>query len=223
MITFVLGTRCVVQGSSGSGKSELIKKILLTSEIFEARPKNIFYYCPSILSISENLRKLVIHKNQLPSHDDIEWIENLVEPAVMVFDDFQEIFASEIISFLSRVGRHFKVYIFLITQNLFPKQKFAVEIMQNMSDVIIFNSPRGFNSVKILSCQCCFFGEKSSLSNAYIKACSSPFSYLYICLRPGERDFLRFQTDILNPYYKTIILPESLINSTVEAENFIKF
>ena len=121
--------RVYVAGSSGSGKTSFVRK-LLESNIFEF--ERIYYFHPDFYEEApvdwhNSLNKQVVYQNGLPC---IEKLREMPKNSVIVLDDiFDKVENSKDMDYLFRVlSGKYHLHVFVLTQRYFSNGKFCVNI-----------------------------------------------------------------------------------------------
>ncbi len=231
MFSIGLGDRILMAGVSGSGKTHMIVQLLQSEpSIFQYPPTDIHFYAPSASSIPPKIAEMsnLTFFPHLPTQENVKFYEKCSTTSLdgsneaekspkiaVIIDDFSaSLYNSPECSHLCRVGRHYNIYLFICTQNLFSRGKYTQDINQNFSGYFLFYSPRMLHSLSILSNHLRCFNDSRALSKSYIKFVDKPYSYIFVSLAVNCGEIERFQTDIFNsPFYKTIIIPQSIFDS----------
>lgn len=199
--------RLIIYGNSNTGKTFLLKKIILNQKRFiGANTLDKIYYCTKhTTSVDDELREHVTVIIGLPS-DEI--IENQARKRILIcLDDLSsESFSSKNISSLFTDGRHSNVSIILLLQNFFTLGKFSRSCHLSCSHIIILKCLRDLNVISTLSRQMSP-QNPSFLTNLYNKYINKePYKHLLISLQVADNDLLRFRSDILNQEYCEIFM-----------------
>jgi len=92
-------------------------------------------------------------------------------------------------------SHHRNVSVVYLTQNLFPKNKFARTMSLNAHYMVLFKNPRDATQFANLARQ--IYPKRSQFAvEAYKDATREPYSYLLVDLRPEQDDDLRLRTTI---------------------------
>ena len=96
---------------------------------------------------------------------------------VVIIDDlYDEAAQSKELLYLVIAGRHKKVHLMVLRHNLILEQcKHSKTIDLNVTQMILFNSPRDSEQIGILGRQ---LGKRSTLLKAYKRATQKPFGHL---------------------------------------------
>ena len=186
-----------VVAPAGSGKTHLVGRMICNQhKIFRpAFDKVIYFY----KHYQEPYKKLLTEcqtKNvDLEFVQGLEWSqlersEALKKRTLIIIDDLYEE-AAQSKEFLDLViaGRHRNVHLMVLRHNLFQQTKHSKTIDLNLTQIILFNSPRDSEQVGILGRQ---LGERSALLEAYKRATHNPFGHLMIDLDVRSNRALRY-------------------------------
>ena len=122
----------------------------------------------------------------------LERSEALKQRTLVVIDDLYDE-AAQTKEFLDLViaGRHKNVHLMVLRHNLYQQSKNAKTIDLNVTQMILFNSPRDLEQIGILGRQ---LGERSTLMKAYKRATQHPFGHLMIDLDVRSSRNLRYSS-----------------------------
>lgn len=187
MFDFKIVTPCRITfaGPSQSGKTYRVFKILEYAEFMLDKPEhaqNVIFFYNKWSKLYENNDHLV--SEWIDKCPTTEMIEEKAAPfkdqggCIVVIDDFGSELTNDIVKFFTVTSHHMNVSGFLITQNLFPDEKYARSCALNTSHTLIFNNKRDRNQVATFGRQT---GNSAVLKQAYEKATKNiPFSYLWV-------------------------------------------
>ena len=187
---------CIIAGASQSGKTVLVSKLLRSLDlVVSPRIKEI------IISYSED--QPIYHelaagdsRVKLVKGSDFE-ITSGDHTLVCVDDQMNSCLNDKKIQDLFTKGVHHRsISVLLITQDLYPQEKFARTIRRNSTYMFVLRSPTFRSQISFLGRQ--IFPEAPKyLLNAYEKATTNVYSYLFINLHPTCPDMLRVSSGIL--------------------------
>jgi len=187
-------------GPAGSGKTRLIGRMIVNQEkIFSPSFDKIIYfykhyqqYYGTILTDCQS------------KHVDIEFIQglewNFLQKAeaqkkriLLVLDDLLDE-AAQSKDFLALVvaGRHRNVHLMVLRHNLFQRTKNSKTIDLNVTQIILFKSPRDSEQIGVLGRQ---LGERHATMEAYKRATQKPFGHLMIDLDVRSSKSLRYSSN----------------------------
>ena len=133
-------------------------------------------------------------------HVDIEFIQglewNFLQKAqaqkkriLLVLDDlFDEAAQSKDFLALVVAGRHRNVHLMVLRHNLFQRTKNSKTNDLNVTQIVLFNSPRDSEQIGVLGRQ---LGERNATTEAYKRAPQKPFGHLMIDLDVRSSKSLR--------------------------------
>jgi hypothetical protein len=208
----------IIQGCSGSGKTEICSKILRHGpDLFDTTPSLILFCYKSWQKIYDSLQKEMSNIRFLPNLPNEEELKDLVrghDHSILVADDMlTEIAHSAFCSDLFlRLCHHLQITTILILQSGNLGTKFGSNLIKNCHYTILLRSPKDQYGVRSLGLQ---LADYKNLSAAYRDATREPFSYLLISSHPKSEDSLRYRTDIFpsDPLGICYIAPEQIGNS----------
>ena len=187
-----------VVGPAGSRKTRLIGRMIVNQEkkFSPSFDKIIYFY---------------IHYRQYygtismcqSKHVDIEFIQslewNFMQKAeaqkriLLVLDDlFDEAAQSKDFLTLVVAGRHRNVHLMVLRHKSFQRTKNSKAIDLNVTQIILFNSPRDSEQIGVLGRQ---LGQRHATQEAYKKATQQPFGHLMIDLDMRSSKSLRYSSN----------------------------
>jgi hypothetical protein len=190
---------CLIAGPSQSGKTSLLFKLLKHNhEIFNPIPDRIVYcYSTSQPFFTEfqNISPPVEFHKGLKNADEFDKSKN----NLLIIDDLMDECESnkEIQSLFTKDSHHHNISVFIVSQNIFPKGKYARTISLNCQYLIIFNNPRDKNQINTLARQ--MFCEKTSFFFEALKDIfdNHKHAYIFFDLRVSTLEKNRIQTGIV--------------------------
>lgn len=109
-----------------------------------------------------------------------------------------------VLDLFTKDSHHRKITVTYMTQDLFPKGKFAKTISRNAQYIIAFKNPRDQLGVRILTQQA-FPQEFKDVLNVYRDATEKPYGYLMFDLHPNSSDHERLKTNLLKAIRQCIV------------------
>jgi len=185
----------VCAGPTGSGKSELMKKIVLNAQLLiEPPPERIVWY------YAEFQAKL---NSELSGHG-VEFREGCPdmsefsgkERVLLVIDDLMAECGKDITNLFVKGSHHRNLSIWFLMQNFFHQAKEIRTITLNAQYIILFKNPRDRQQVKVLARQM-FDRDSAALEEAFSMATAEPHGYLLIDLKQDTPDHLRLRSKII--------------------------
>lgn len=195
-------------GSSGSGKTELVYKLLLhADEVFKPKPKNLIVLYSQYQDIYDKVKSLKNFEKIL-FHEGVDYdFTNISDTLIVVDDQMKEIMQSpKVQDVFTKLSHHKSITIITLVQNLFPTGRFSRDIRLNLHYYIIMKSFALQSQVKHLGLQL-FPQYPKYLQDAYKKGTVEKFSYLVVVLHPRWTDVLRVVTGIFDPH-PVVFLPK---------------
>lgn len=200
---------CVVAGSSGSGKSHLIAKILRNLEIIVPQPRKIVWcyddWQPlySELSSDANLNRILSFVKGTPT-DDLFSLKD--GHTLVISDDLQ---GESSVAFLNKIftkkSHHTNTSFILCVQNIFLKNIRTATL--NAHYLFITKNPRDKNQITVLGSQILGRGKGSFLVDAYEDATKEPYSYISINLRQDADERGRIRGNVFPGEEQTVYVP----------------
>ena len=105
----------------------------------------------------------------------VERSEALKQRTLVIENLYDEAAQSKELLYLVIAGRHKKVHLMVLRHNLFQQCKHSKTINLNVTQMILFNSPRDLEQIGNLGRQ---LGERSTLLKAYERAMQEPIGHL---------------------------------------------
>jgi hypothetical protein len=205
---FIAPFTMIVSGATMSGKTELVKIIILNAEkIIKPKPVNIVIsYSVDQTEYKElqNYGVKLVHGLEFEIEDFLPHT-----PSLLIIDDqMDDAITNEKINELFTKGVHHRnVSVIILQQNVFPQGKYGRTIRLNAQYLILMRSPMFLSQVMSLGRQL-FPGKSKFLLDAYKKATAEPYSYLVVNLHPLCDDQLRITEGLFSESEKIIYLPK---------------
>lgn len=191
--TFVHPFTCMVAGPTSSGKTVLVKSLILNHKFtfsnLKSPPKVI--WCHGQMQDSYTQNDNIIEYHEGLTNDFIGY-------DLIVIDDLMSELGSDnrLLNLFTKGSHHLNISVIFIVQNIFHQGKNMRGISLNCQYLVIMKNPRDKSQIHCLARQ--IYPTKSArLIKAYEDATKEPFSYLKIDLTPRTPDHLRVQTDIV--------------------------
>ena len=139
--------RIVISGASYSGKSELIKHMIINhKDLFESSPLKIYmFYLHGQSSYKELERQVTIPMVFIKGAPGEDFLPE--EKSLIVFDDLMNESMVEIESWFVRKAHHYKCDVIHVTQNLFPKNMRTISL--NANYLIVFRNLRDASQMEV--------------------------------------------------------------------------
>lgn len=181
----------IVAGPTSCGKTVWIFKLIENAaSMIEPPPKEIVYCYGEHQKLFNNYSHVKFHKG-LPNIQDFDGRR----PVLLIIDDLMQEADEGVANLFTKGSHHRNVSVMLLTQNLFPKNKFARTISLNSHYLVLFKNPRDASQIGVLARQ--MHPHRSAyVVESFKDATSQPHSYLLIDLRPEQIDLLRLRSNI---------------------------
>jgi hypothetical protein len=189
----------VVSGPSGSGKSELMLRIIAEREkLVNILPKRIIWsYSVDHPEFFKRLPKEVELMYGLPDFDNLG-IADSDSHTWIIIDDQMDNLNQTISRLFTAYSHKKKLTLWLLTQNFYDKNIHLRNITLNAHYLLCFVNHRDMSQFFRIASQ--VFPRKSkSLIHVYEELAKTPYSYLLIDTSILCPDELRVRTDIFNP------------------------
>lgn len=210
MVPFTLPMNFQLIGSSQSGKSEFIKKMILNSDkVFKNPPSRIIYVYTVWSERFEELENLVEFTRSIPSNDElIDFYNKERKSTLLILDDCMDMIDKQVARMAFATGHHCNLSLVLTCQVVFPKNPHLRDVSSNVHCFILFKNLRNFNQIKTLASQI-YPGKTGFFMDSYQKAVKADYGYLVVQLNCPEKYALR--TNIFPPDYTLVYLPKNSI------------
>lgn len=203
--------KCLLSGSSCTGKSTLIFKLMINkNRIYPHHYENIVY-CHGVKTAAlQNLKDYFGDKIEFYDHipENLPQLCSRRKQNLLVLDDLDiEAFSNPMVaSCFTKYSHHLGFNVLLSTQDIFAGGSGSkrLTLLRNCTHVILFKNYLD-NTVPRLIAQKVVPGKTDLFMNIFERATTSPYGYLAI-FGVGSRK-LRFRTDITCPVQK-IFVPE---------------
>ena len=196
---------CLVAGSTGSGKTTLVKNLLrLKYDIFSVVPEKVFLFFNNDQPIyDEMLREGLIDEKidatlQFPT---LDYLTTLVAPfkkgggSLIIFDDIISDITEDFTKIICNFSHHESASIILMTQNLFYKHKVFRTLSLNMHYMFLTTNERDKQQVANLGRQVCP-NNPNFLVDVYASAASRAYDYLLLDFRVDQNKKVRIRSHI---------------------------
>jgi hypothetical protein len=184
----------VCSGPTGSGKSQLMKAIVLNIHTMMDPPpkKIIWYYAEYQPALEKALGQVVDFREGAPDLSEFE----LGEPTLVIIDDLMSEAGSDITKLFTKGSHHRNLSIWFLMQNFFHQGKEIRTITLNAHYIILFKNPRDRQQIKVLARQM-YGGDSGAMEDAFEMATEAPHGYLLVDLKQEIPDHLRLRSKIL--------------------------
>ena len=200
-------TNIMVVGPTSSGKTMLIKDILLHRDSMFKHPprKVVFCYTAFQPFMTEDKFSFIDFTPTLPEIDTFDPDEH----SILILDDIlHNLGDKRIAGTLSKLfmvdSHHKNVTVIMCVQNLFSKERVYRDLALNSHYMILFRLKRDISQIRRLGSQL-MPGVKPSFTEIYNWATKEPYSYLLIDLHPSTSSDIVLRQNILPDEIETVI------------------
>jgi hypothetical protein len=197
--SFMLG------GVSHSGKTTFVFNLLKNTDVLFQNPKckqNIIFFYNQWQDAYELFKPTNIVKewiNKLPTTEDIKEKTLLYKNdggSMLIIDDFAEKLDSAIVHLFSVLCHHTNSVVFVLTQNIFSRNRSFRDISLNSTYIVLFRNPRDKSQIVNFAKQYAPENTKGVVK-AFHQATKSPFSYLLFDLHQTTPSHIRMRSNVL--------------------------
>lgn len=184
-------TTIIVSGTTGSGKTTWLKR-LLEENLFDIPPKRILYFYGAWQDIFDSFKNVEFYEGLPKSFDEFaDGGHN-----VLIFDDLQDDItkSKEAENLFTRGSHHKNFTVIFVNQNIFYQGKHSRTIALNTHYTILFRNPRAALQLQTLASQT----GLCHLKEAFQDATKDKYGYLCIDLCPHSEDMYRLRTRIFH-------------------------
>ena len=195
---------CIVVGATGSGKTQLVKKLIShRAEIINPPPQTVLYcYGELNETVLEHKQKGIEIYNGIP---DVDLIKSFPKPLLLVIDDLMlDIDPSYLDMLFTRGSHNWNMSIIFVTQSLFGRNIRTARV--NSHYLLLMRNPQAKQNVRTVGSQM-FPGKLKFFMESFEDATAKPFSYLLIDSHPNTDDAERLITNIFPGEHQVLYLP----------------
>jgi hypothetical protein len=182
---------CVISGPTGSGKSVFVQRLLKHAQTVIVPPPDRTLYCYGVYQEVFSEFAGVDFNEGLPSLDQFDGKMH----TLVIIDDLMHETSDVVTKLFTRGSHHTNTSVIYITQNMFHANKETRTITLNAQYLVLFKNVRDKSQIAHLSRQM-HPGRSKHMVEAYNDATATPFSYLFVDLKPQTDDKYRLKTCI---------------------------
>lgn len=208
----------LIAGSTQSGKTHFVKRLLLESErVFKPRIDRIIYsygaWQPIFDELLAHFGDMIEFRTDIPSKEELTklWQEQGGETLLVLDDKMGSLKdnakGAEILEIICVISHHCHVSVMLTLQNIFHN-KIVQEISLNTHYICLFRNNRSARQVATLATQV-MPSKTPYFIDSYEKATAKNYGYLFIDLSPGRNNKYTLRSCIFPDEDPIIYLPKN--------------
>jgi hypothetical protein len=185
----------ICAGPTGSGKTELVKKIILHAKVMIDPPPQriVWYYAEHQQKLKDDLSRVgVLFREGCP---DLSEFDDGARTLIII-DDLMSECGREITNIFTKGSHHRNLSVWFLMQNFFHQAKEIRTITLNAHYIILFKNPRDKQQIKVLARQM-YDKDSQAMEQAYAITSAEPHGYLLIDLKQSTPDHLRLRSKIV--------------------------
>lgn len=204
-IRFQTPTIITVVGSTSSGKTSFIYKLLQNKDsLFDRKIDNILYCYSCDQPIYEDFLKsfegLKLHKD-LPDEEKIREFSRDQHNVIILDDLMTKVTSSQtMLDLFCQFSHHLNITVIFVSQNLFQSGKCSRTLALNSHYYVLFRNRRDINQIGCLGRQL-FPGKQKKFLQIYQDATKEPYGFLLVDIHPQSLEKLSLRSDIFNDKY----------------------
>jgi adenylate kinase family enzyme len=193
----------MVVGPSGSGKSQFVNKMISEKDVLFDDPPERIVWC---YGIWQSFYKTLGHEfhEGIPTDDFLD-SGNMI----LVIDDLMDEAQGSVSTIFTRTSHHRNITCIFLSQNLFPKNKFARNISLNSNYIVLMKNCRDKAQISHLARQV-YPNNSKFLVEAYHDATREPYTYLLLDFKPETDETNRICTGILSSETTYVYQPKTI-------------
>lgn len=213
-IAFKTPLSLIISGSSFSGKTTFVTNLIKNKQqMFIPDFVEIIFVYNVWQALYDELEQTITNikfLNRIPSKSEIDELTSDKQPRLLILDDkMTELSSCPHITELITVYTHHKnLSTILLIQNIFYQgAKCLRDITLNVQGIILFRNKRSALQISNLAKDMFPGSKRLYFLDAYEKATSKPYGYLFIDLSPGSNSLYQLRTNILPEQNTIVYLP----------------
>jgi hypothetical protein len=207
VIKFDLPKNMLVVGSTQSGKTQFVKRLLLNHENAFVQKVGLIIYCygawqDSFEELESELGTLITFRNNIPTNEELITIRregSVEDEIILVLDDKMSLLKDNaqgraVVETVCVTSHHSRVSCIITLQNVFHN-RIVREISLNCHFLCLFRNNRSAAQIRTLGSQI-LPGQLPYFMESYKKATDPQFGYLFIDLSPCSDKNFQLRTAI---------------------------
>lgn len=193
----------IIAGQSGSGKSYFTQELLKhKSTLTPTPPKRVVFVYKEWQPLYDKMKKEKLVDEficGMPNDEDIKKIMNKHKDvgSIMVFDDLMSDIGKTMSNCFTVYSHHLNCTVVLLIQSLFLESKSYKTCSLNAHYIVLMKNKRDGASVSYLARQISPYNTRY-ITEAYLHATQTPYSYLLFDLRQETNDKIRIRSNIFS-------------------------
>lgn len=195
----------IISGQTGSGKSSFVHQLIKNKErLYLTRaPRCVILFYKEWQPLYDKMKNEgIIHSfiQGIPEEEQLKEIFMKYKPfggCFAIFDDLMSNIDETMQNCFTVFSHHLKVSIILLVQSLFLESKIYRTCSLNAHYIVLMKNSRDGVSVSYLARQMSPYHSKY-ITEAYMQATKTPYSYLLFDMRQETNDILRLRSNIFS-------------------------
>jgi hypothetical protein len=197
----------LVVGSTQSGKTQFVKRLLLNHENAFKQKVGLIIYCygawqPALEELQAALGNLISVRPDIPTNDELNSIRReggVEDEIILVLDDKMTALKESaqgrsMVETVCVTAHHSRISCIITLQNVFHN-RVVREISLNCHFICLFRNNRSASQVRTLGSQI-LPGQLSYFMDSYARATAPLYGYLFIDLSPSSDKKLQLRTSV---------------------------
>jgi hypothetical protein len=203
-VRFRCPSTTLVSGPSQSGKTSLVLNILNRGNQYFRDPRclqNILFYYkewqPKYGEFDAALKIQFI--NAVPTAAEVREKTAMFQShggSLIIIDDLMQDVTQDVSVLFTAQSHHLNITVFLLTQNLFPKNSNFRDISLNATYLILFKNPRDVSQISNFARQYAP-GKSKLITDVYRQATAEPHSHILFDNHQHTPDIVRIRSNII--------------------------
>ena len=219
---FLLPNCFFISGKTSSGKTELVKNMLLDHRhVFKPSPDRVVYvytiFQPAYEELEKALGEKIQFRTDIPAESELkEFYEETGQSTLLILDDKMLSLdngasGKNLVRLATVISHHCSVSVMFLVQNLYHNTQSAREVALNCSVTIIFKNERSASQLTKFGTSI-LPGKLQYFLQSYELSTSDPYGYLVIDLSQNLDKKFKLRTHVLAGQDLKIYLPSNAID-----------